>query len=142
MSRSAGPSHRLLRVGEELRHALAEVLTRGDLRDPALENVSITVSEVKLSPDLRHGVVFVMPLAGQDAGEVVTALDRSAGFLGAQVARRVRLKYFPRLTFRIDPSFDAVHRIETLLKDPHVAQDLRRDDGGADAAQPQNSDED
>lgn len=134
MTRSAGPSHRLLRVGEELRHALAEVLARGDLRDPALDGVSITVSQVKLSPDLRHGTVFVMPLAGRDAGEVVAGLDRSAGYLGAQVARRVRLKYFPRLTFRIDPSFDAVRRIESLLQDPHVAQDLDHGEVGQDGA--------
>lgn len=133
MTRSAGPSHRLLRVGEELRHALAEVLARGDLRDPALDGVSITVSEVKLSPDLRHGTVYVMPLSGRDTADVVAGLGRSAGYLGAQVARRVRLKYFPKLTFRIDPSFDAVRRIESLLQDPHVAQDLEQDDeGGAD----------
>lgn len=134
MTRSAGPSHRLLRVGEELRHALAEVLARGDLRDPALEGVSITVSQVKLSPDLRHGTVFIMPLWGRDAADVVAGLDRSAGYLGAQVARRVRLKYFPKLTFRMDPSFDAVRRIESLLQDPHVAQDLgHEDDGQSDA---------
>lgn len=133
MTRSAGPSHRLLRVGEELRHALAEVLARGDLRDPALDGVSITVSEVKLSPDLRHGTVYVMPLSGRDTADVVAGLGRSAGYLGAQVARRVRLKYFPKLTFRLDPSFDAVRRIESLLQDPHVAQDLEQDDeGGAD----------
>lgn len=128
-----GQSHRLLRVGEELRHALADVLARGDLRDPALEGVSITVSEVKPSPDLRHAMVYIMPLGGIEADHVLEGLRRSSGHLSSQVARRVRLKYFPRLVFRIDPSFDAVGRIENLLRDPRVVRDLASGRPGADA---------
>jgi ribosome-binding factor A len=115
--RSGGAaSQRQLRVGEELRHALAEVLSRGDIRDPALENVSVTVSEVRIGPDLRNATVFVLPLGGGHAGEVLAGLDRCAPYLRGQVARRVRLKYMPKLSFELDSSFDSASRIDTLLR--------------------------
>lgn len=127
-----GQSHRLLRVGEELRHALADVLARGDLRDPALDGVAITVTEIKPSPDLRHATVYVMPLGGGETTPVLEALTRSAGFIGHQMAQRVRLKYFPRLIFRLDETFKEAWRIEVLLRDPRVARDLEVEDEVAD----------
>lgn len=127
-SRSSGPSTRLLRVGEMLRHALSDVLARGELRDPALEGVSITVSEVRPSPDLRHATVFIMPLGGMDLGPVLQGLNRSAGHLAHLVAEKVTLRYFPRFIFRVDPSFEAASKIEQLLRDPRVARDLDHHD--------------
>lgn len=123
-SRQGGQNHRLLRVGEMLRHALSSTLMRGDLRDPALEGVSVTVSEVRVSPDLRHAQAYVMPLGGQDAEGVIAALNRCAGHLRGEIAGAVRLKYLPRLHFHVDESFDEADRIEALLKDPRVTQDL------------------
>jgi ribosome-binding factor A len=128
-----GQSHRLLRVGEALRHALSDVLAHGDVRDPALMGMPVTVTEVRISADLRHATVFVMPLGGAGEGDVLAALNRSAGFLGAQVAPRMRLKYFPKLVFRLDETFAAADRIESLLRSPRVVRDL--DDGPADADQ-------
>ncbi|MDA5194620.1 30S ribosome-binding factor RbfA [Govanella unica] len=121
---TAGPSMRLLRVGEMLRHALSEVLARGELRDPALLGVSITVSEVRPSPDLRQATVFIMPLGGADVTPVLEGLARSAGHLAHLVSDKVTLRYFPRFIFRLDPSFETAGKIESLLRDPRVAQDL------------------
>ncbi len=135
MSRSKGrtPSQRQLRVGEELRHVLAEVLARGELRDPVLKNLSITVSEVRASPDMRHATAFVMPLGGaDDAAEVVAALNRAAPFLSREVGRRITMKYTPTLQFTLDTVFDEAQRIDALLRQPGVARDLKRersDDG-------------
>ncbi len=135
MSRSKGrtPSQRQLRVGEELRHVLAEVLARGELRDPVLKNLSITVSEVRASPDMRHATAFVMPLGGaDDAAEVVAALNRAAPFLSREVGRRITMKYTPTLQFTLDTVFDEAQRIDALLRQPGVARDLTRersDDG-------------
>jgi len=114
------PSQRQLRVGEEVRHALAATLARGELRDPALEGVPITVSEVRMSPDLRNATAFIMPLGGSKIGgadveAVVAALTRARSFLRRQVAGTVRLKYVPQLGFRADRSFDQAHLIATLL---------------------------
>lgn len=124
------PSQRQLRVGEEIRHVLAQVMQRGELRDPALAGVSVTISEVRVSPDLKNATCFVTPL-GASAGrgdaseeEVVRALRRAAAFLRGQVAREVRLKFTPALRFRIDDSFDEAARIDELLKRPEVARDL------------------
>lgn len=124
-----GQSHRLLRVGESLRHALADVLAHGVVRDPALMGVPVTVTEVRISADLRHATVFVMPLGGAGEADVLAALNRSAGFLGAQVAPRMRLKYFPKLHFRPDETFAVADRIETLLRSPRVVRDLDDDQG-------------
>lgn len=110
------PSQRVLRVGEALRHALAEVLTRGDLREPLLAGVSITVTEVRVTPDLRNAIAFVLPLAGRDAEDVLKGLGRSAPYLRSQVARLVRLKYAPELHFRLDERFERADRITELLE--------------------------
>lgn len=118
-------SQRQLRVGEELRHALARILRDGECRDPVLENASITVTEVRISPDLRNATAFVMPLAGTRATEVVASLERSATFLKGLVAREVQLRNTPNLVFALDDSFDRAARISTLLMRPEVARDLR-----------------
>ena len=118
-------SQRRLRVGEELRHALARILRDGECRDPVIENASITVTEVRMSPDLRNATAFVMPLAGANATEVVAGLERSATFLKGLVAREVQLRNTPNLVFALDDSFDRADRISTLLARPEVARDLR-----------------
>ena len=122
MAKRAGktPSQRQLRVGEEVRHALAAILGRDELRDPALDGVAITVSEVRMSPDLRTATAYIMPLGGSEIGGfdvdgVVVALTRARSFLRRQVAGTVRLKYVPQLGFRADRSFEQAHRIATLL---------------------------
>ena len=125
-SRAGEPSQRLLRVGEAIRHALAEVLAREELRDPALAGVSVTVSEVKPSPDLRNASVFVLPLGGRDKGEVLQGLGRCAPFLRGQVAKRVRLKFTPELHFRLDDRFERADRISKLLNDERVRADLEK----------------
>lgn len=122
--RSRAPSVRQLRVGEEIRHCLAAVLSRGELRDPDLRGVSVTVSEVRVSPDLRNATAFVMPLGGERPGEVIKALDRAAPFLKRQVARAVQLRNVPTLSFRRDETFEEATRIDTILRSDDVAQDL------------------
>lgn len=123
-NRSAEPSPRQLRVGEELRHALAHILGRAELRDPALAGVTLTVTEVRMSPDLRHAIAFVMPLAGERTEEVIEGLTRSAPYLRGVVAREVNLRYAPILAFRLDTSFDHATRISALLHRPEVHRDL------------------
>jgi ribosome-binding factor A len=115
---------RPLRVGEELRHALAEILSRGDIRDPDLADASVTVTEVRVSPDLKNAIAFVLPLAGRNADAVLAALERCAPYLRGQLARTVRLRYAPRVGFRLDESFDRASRIDELLRQPKVAADL------------------
>lgn len=122
-----GPSQRQLRVGEELRHALAWILERGEVRDPDLKGVSVTVTEVRVSPDLRKATVFVIPLGGGETEAVVTGLTRARPFLRRKVANAVRLKFVPDITFRADTSFDEARRIDILLRDPAVARDLGED---------------
>jgi ribosome-binding factor A len=117
-------SVRQLRVGEELRHILAEILARGDLRDPDLVGRSITVSEVRVSPDMRNATAFVLPLGGGDEDVVVTALGRAATYLRNEVGRKMHLKYLPQLSFVRDISFDTAQDIDNLLADPAVARDL------------------
>jgi ribosome-binding factor A len=125
---STGPSQRQLRVGEALRHALAEILTRGELRDPDLQGVSITVSEVRASPDLKHATAFVTTLNGEGMDRALPALRRAAPFLRGQVAREVRLRYAPDLHFEADTAFDYAQKINTLLHRDEIARDLRTDD--------------
>lgn len=130
-SRNSGPSQRQLRVGEEIRHAVSRVLSRGDLRDPALQERSITVTEARVSPDLRNVTVFVMPLGGGGAGDdepIVAALNRAARYLRGQVAAEIQLKYAPSLVFKADKSFDAARRVDALLRSETVAPDLAADD--------------
>jgi ribosome-binding factor A len=121
------PSQRQLRVGEEIRHALAMIFERGDFRDPDLASAHVTVTEVRASPDLRHMTVFVTPLGGGDAAPLLAALRRAAPFLRGQVAKVVRIKYAPDLVFRADTAIDAAARIEALLHSPAVRRDLERD---------------
>ena len=117
MSRHAAkePTQRQLRVGEEIRHALSTILMRGDLRDPDLADASITVSEVRVSPDLKHATAFIMPLGGDHKVETLAGLRRAAPFLRGQVARAVRLKFAPNLRFEVDDRFDRAQRIDALL---------------------------
>jgi ribosome-binding factor A len=123
---SRAPTQRQLRVGEEVRHAIASALERGEVRDPAIKGVAITVTEVRLSPDLKNATAYVVPLGGGDASEVVEALNRASGFLRGWVGRNVRLRHIPRVSFEADISFDEAQRIENALKNPHVARDTIR----------------
>ncbi len=128
--RDSGPnaSQRQLRVGELVRHAIAEMLTRGDVHDPVIEGHLITVPEVRMSADLRLATIYVMPLAGRDAGEVVAAFERHKKFLRAEIAHRINLKFAPDIRFRVDERFDEAERIDKLLRSPAVARDLAKDD--------------
>lgn len=123
----AAVSQRQLRVGEEMRHALARIFQRGVLRDPALRDVNLTVTEVRVAADLKHATVFVMPLGGRDAAEALAGLKRGAAFLRMELARAVRLRAAPVLAFELDKSFDHASRIEALLQQPEVVRDLARD---------------
>jgi ribosome-binding factor A len=119
-----GSGQRRRRVGEELRHILSQILRDGRCRDPALREANITVSEVRLSPDLRNASVYVMPLGGANAAPIIAGLERSAPFLRALVARELALRNAPALVFVLDPSFDQADRISTLLARPEVERDL------------------
>jgi ribosome-binding factor A len=122
---SARPaSQRQLRVGEELRHALAGLLRPGELRDPALREANITVSEVRVSPDLKNATAFVMPLGCAHAEEIMAALRRGAPFLRGRLARAVALRQVPDIAFAFDTAFDSARRITALLHRPEVARDL------------------
>ncbi|ALR20684.1 30S ribosome-binding factor RbfA [Sphingobium baderi] len=121
-----GPSVRLLRVGEQVRHILSEILTRGDVHDDVLNNHVVSVTEVRMSPDLRHATVFVKPLLGQDEEAVLKALRTNTAYLQREVAHRIRLKYAAKLKFLADESFDEGSHIDRLLRDPKVVQDLEK----------------
>lgn len=126
-SRAGGPrppSQRQLRVGEELRHALAQLLRPGELRDPALRDANITVTEVRVSPDLKNATAYVMPLAGSNADEIMGGLKRSAPYLKAMLARSVELRQAPNIAFAYDTAFDSAARIAELLHSPEVERDL------------------
>ena len=123
-----GRSVRLLRVGEQVRHALSEVLMRGDVHDDTLASHSVSITEVRMSPDLRHATVFVKPLLGTDEADVLAALKRNVRYLKGEVARRVNTKYAADLKFLPDESFDEGGRIDRLLRDPKVARDLGADE--------------
>lgn len=124
-NRDAGGSQRQLRVGELVRHALAEMLTRGDVHDPVLDGHLITVPEVRMSPDLRLATAYVMPLGGRDANAVIEALERNKKFLRGEIARRINLKFAADIRFRLDESFAEAERIDALLKQPDVQRDLK-----------------
>lgn len=123
-----GPSQRQLRVGEIVRHAVAEMLQRAEVQDPVLERVPVTVPEVRLSPDLKRATVFVTPLGGGEVGPVLAALERHRRYMRGLLARRIELKFVPELDFAYDARFEAAQRIDALLRSPEVARDL--DDGG------------
>ncbi len=120
----SGPSQRQQRVAELVRHALAEVLQRGDLQDEVLASHVVTIPEVRMSPDLRLATAYVMPLGGRDEGPVLVALNRNRKVLRAEVARRVNLKFAPDLRFLRDETFDEAERIDTLLKSEKVQRDI------------------
>jgi ribosome-binding factor A len=118
------PTQRQLRVGEELRHLLAGILARHELRDPALHDATITVTEVRISPDLKNATAFVMPLGGTHVPEVLAALERGAGFMRGLIAREIDLRHVPALHFELDTTFDHASRIEALLHRPDVERDI------------------
>ncbi len=118
----------MLRMGELVRHALAEVFSRGDVHDPVLETHVITIPEVAMTPDLRHATAYVMPLGGKDERAVLDALNRNKKYLRGVVAKKVQAKFAPDLHFRIDERFDRAEQIDRLLKQPEVLRDLRKDD--------------
>jgi ribosome-binding factor A len=121
---AAGGSQRQLRVGELIRHELAEMLTRGDIHDPVIEAHMITVPEVHMSADLRLATIYVMPLGGRNAQDVIAAFDRNKRYIRGEIARRVNLKFAPEIRFRADERFDEAERIEKLLRAPQVQRDL------------------
>lgn len=120
-----GRSVRLLRIGEQVRHVLSELLQRGEVHDAVLSSHLVSITEVRMSPDLRHATVFVKPLLGQDEEAVLKALRQNTAFFQREVARRVRMKYAARLKFIADESFDEGSHIDQLLRSEHVAQDLK-----------------
>ena len=129
MARHKEPSVRQLRVGEELRHALAEVLGRGELRDPELRGRAITVTEVRASPDLKRATAFVTPLGDESSDpEILTALGRASSYLQGEIGRRIRLKFTPRLSFEFDDRFDYASKIDGLLRESGVSRDLAYED--------------
>ena len=123
-----GRSVRLLRVGEQVRHILSEILMRGDVHDDVLASHLVSVTEVRMSPDLKHATVFVKPLLGADEDKVLKALRTNTAYFQSEVAKRVNLKYAAKLKFLPDESFDEGARIDALLRTPTVARDLDTDD--------------
>lgn len=123
-SRSA-PGQRQLRVGERIRHILAEVLQRGDLHDPVLSQASlITITSVEVGPDLKHATAYVMPLGGKNADEIVHALNRAQGYFRSQIAPELEMRYSPKVSFRIDHSFEQADAIEKVLRQDRVQKDV------------------
>jgi ribosome-binding factor A len=127
---SAGPSQRQLRVGELIRHAMADMLSRGEVHDPVIEGHMITVPEVRMTADLRLATIYVMPLGGKDEQDVLAALERNKKYLRGEIAHRVNLKFAPDLRFRADERFDEAERIEKILRTPEVRRDLEAKDDG------------
>ena len=123
-SSTPGGSQRQLRVGELVRHAVAELLARGEVHDPVLEGHLITVPEVRMTADLRLATIYVMPLGGRDVDQVIAAMDRNKRYVRGEIARRVNLKFAPEIRFRADERFEEAERIEKLLRTPEVRRDL------------------
>lgn len=134
-SQSGGASQRQRRVGEEIRHLLSTVFTRGELGEPELDAQPITVSEVRISPDLKNATAYVMPLGGMNSEGVLNVLERLAGTIRKLVSSRMRLRYCPRIHFELDRSFDQASHIDALLRRPEVARDL--DSAAAQTAKPE-----
>ncbi len=123
-----GGSQRQLRVGELVRHAIADMLARGDVHDPVIEGHLITVPEVRMTADLRLATIYIMPLAGRDADAVLAAFERHKRFLRAEIAHRINLKFAPDIRFRIDERFEEAERIDKLLRSPAVKRELEQED--------------
>jgi ribosome-binding factor A len=128
----AGPSQRQLRAGELVRHALVEILREDDLADPALAGVSVTLSEVKMSPDLKHALCFIEPLGGEHAPEVVAGLNRATRRLRGRLGRMIEMRFTPELKFVHDDTFDAATHMNRLLADPRVRRDVEASEDGPD----------
>lgn len=127
--RKSQPSQRQLRVGESVRHALAEILMRGDIDDPDLNGAIISIAEVRMSADMRHAVVWAMPMGSEDPQVAIDALNRNARYIRGRIAPALRhMKYQPDLKFRLDTRFEDDSRVDALLRSPQVARDLNRDD--------------
>jgi ribosome-binding factor A len=124
--RKSGPSQRQLRVGETIRHALAEMLTRGEIHDDVLAEHVVTVSEVRMSSDLKLATVYVVPLGGKDLKPVLEALGRHRKYIRGEIAHAVNLKFAPDIRFMADASFDEAQRMEAIFRSPKVAQDLKK----------------
>jgi ribosome-binding factor A len=124
--KDSGPSQRQLRVGELIRHALAEMLSRGEIYDPILASHVVTIPEVRLSPDLRLATIYIMPLGGKDVKEVLAALERHKKYIRGEIAHAVNLKFAPDIRFMADETFDEADRIDELLRSAKVAQDLKK----------------
>ena len=122
----AGPSQRMLRVAEMIRHKLAEMLVRGEIHDDTLAGHVVTIPEVRLTADLRLATIYVMPLGGEGAAEVVAALERNKRFIRGEISRTVNLKFAPELRFKFDEMFDEAARIDKLLDSPKVRADVRK----------------
>ena len=137
MAQTRGPTQRQLRVGEEMRHALARIFERGELRDPALHEAPLTVTEVRVSPDLKRATAYVMPLGGRNAAEIMAGLKRGASHLRRLVAQEVKLRVAPQIVFALDQSFDEASRIDALLRRDDVARDL----GAGEDAPPEGTDD-
>lgn len=131
--KSKAPSQRQLRVGEEIRHALSDILRRGEVRAVEMLGISITVSEVRISPDLKNATAYVSSLTGAKQKEMIEALTRTAPEIRHQIGKKIIVRHVPRLSFKIDTSFDEANRINQLLHSPEVARDLSkpRDEDGA-----------
>lgn len=125
---SQGISQRQLRVGELVRHAIAEMLTRGDVHDPVIEGHIITIPEVRVTADLRLATIYVMPMGGRDADQVVAAFERHKKYLRAEIAHRINLKFAPDIRFRVDDRFAEAERIDKLLRSPEVQRDLKHEE--------------
>jgi ribosome-binding factor A len=136
------PSQRMLRVAELVRHAMSELLARGELNDPVLDTHVVTVPRVKMSPDLKLATIYVMPLGGADSAPVLAALARHTKFLRGEVARRINLKFAPDVRFRIDETFDDAAHIDQLLNSPQVRRDLTPPSAEGDAAAGETTDND
>jgi ribosome-binding factor A len=124
----SGPSQRMLRVGELVRHALASLFARAEIEDPELDGVTVTVPEVRMSPDLRIANAYIMPLGGEKATEIAEALNRHQRFIRGRIAPELDLKYAPEIRFHVDETFEEFGRIDALLKSERVARDLHPDD--------------
>lgn len=121
-----GPTQRMLRVGELIRHRIAELLARGDIHDDVIASHTVTIPEVRISPDLKVATVYVMPLGGKDVRPVILALAKNKGFIRTEVAKALNLRYAPDLRFREDETFEEATRIDRLLDSPKVRQDTGR----------------
>ena len=128
-NKPTGPSQRMLRVGELVRHALADMFARGDVEDDALRGAVVTVPEVRMTPDLKIANAYVMPLGGQHAEEIAAALNRHRKFIRGRVAPQINMKYAPEVRFYVDDTFDEASRIDALLRSDKVQRDLDADDG-------------